>query len=65
MLHPIVRGPQTGKKREGRGFSIDELKEVGLPLGLAKRRKIPVDLRRNTKHDENVELLRKILQNGA
>ncbi len=62
MRYPTVRGPQTGKKREGRGFSPYELKEVGLTPGLAKRRKIPVDLRRKTKYEENVQLLRELLQ---
>ncbi len=38
-----------------------ELKEVGLTPGIAKKRKIPVDIRRKTKHDENVQILRELV----
>ncbi len=62
MSYPTVRAPQSGKKRMGRGFSRSELQEVGLTPGLAKRRRIPVDLRRKTKYEENIQILREILK---
>jgi large subunit ribosomal protein L13e len=44
--------------RPGRGFSRAELKEVNLSVKEALKLGIPVDVRRSTKHDENVEILR-------
>ena len=46
---------QDGKRRSGRGFSVDELKKASLNSVEARRIGLPVDLRRRTVHDENVE----------
>ncbi|MBT0158805.1 hypothetical protein G4O51_02340 [Candidatus Bathyarchaeota archaeon A05DMB-2] len=47
-----------GKQRDGKGFSLNELKEAGLNKADAKRLKIPVDPRRKTAHAENIETLK-------
>ena len=47
-----------GKQRSGRGFSLEELKKAGLNKAEAKRLKIPVDKRRKTAHDQNVEAVK-------
>jgi large subunit ribosomal protein L13e len=47
-----------GKQRSGRGFSPEELKKAGLNPAEAKRLEIPVDRRRNTVHDQNVEAIK-------
>ena len=49
---------KSGKKREGKGFSREELKKVGLSSGQAVRLHIPVDPRRKTAHEENVGVLK-------
>jgi ribosomal protein L13E len=46
----------------GKGFSREELKEIGLSLKQALKLKIPVDVRRSTKHKENVNGLKKYLE---
>lgn len=50
------------KKRFGKGFSREELKAVGLSVRKALALKIPVDLRRRTKHDENIKSLKEYLE---
>ena len=50
------------KTRKGKGFSREELREVGLSFSEALKRKIPIDTRRSTKHEENVEMLRTALE---
>jgi large subunit ribosomal protein L13e len=52
---------KSGKQRQGKGFSSDELKKVGLSLGEAVRLHIPVDPRRKTVHEENVEAVKAFL----
>jgi ribosomal protein L13E len=51
-----------GKQRCGRGFSREELKRVKLSLKDALRLKIPVDSRRRTVHEENVEVIKTFLE---
>ena len=49
------------KSRRGKGFSREELKEKGLSFIQALKMGIPIDVRRSTKHDENVETLKTYL----
>jgi len=59
-IHPMVVR-KDGKMRIGKGFSKGELKEAGIVSKQALRLTIPVDLRRNTKHEENVDALKQYL----
>jgi len=56
-IKPKVLKPDE-KQRSGRGFSLEELKKAGLNSTQAKRLKIPVDSRRKTAHDQNVEAIK-------
>lgn len=49
---------KDGKQRAGRGFSREELERAGLNSAEAKRLEIPVDKRRRTTHDQNVEAVK-------
>ena len=53
----------NGKQRCGRGFSCEELKRTGLSLKEALRIGIPVDLRRRSSHEQNVDVLKGFLEN--
>jgi large subunit ribosomal protein L13e len=44
--------------KEGRGFSVLEIQSVGLTPGEAKIFGIPVDVRRRSSHEENIEILK-------
>ena len=46
------------KQRGGRGFSPEELEKAGLNPAIAKKLKIPVDKRRKTARDQNVEAIK-------
>ena len=59
FISPMVFRPVT--VREGRGFSIAEIQSVGLNPGEAKILGIPVDLRRKSTHEENVEILKEFV----
>lgn len=52
---------KDGKMRFGKGFSKSELKEAGVDFKQALRLTIPVDLRRKTRHEENINALREQL----
>jgi large subunit ribosomal protein L13e len=56
FISPMVFRPET--VREGRGFSVAEVQAAGLNPGEAKILGIPVDLRRKSTHEENVEILK-------
>ena len=53
------------KSRTGKGFSIEELKEVNLGFRKAFEMGIPIDTRRSTKHEANVGTLQKHLRQGV
>lgn len=57
-LVPLVKSPSTKKLREGKGFSIDELKQAGVTLELAKKLGIRIDRRRKSVREENVKALK-------
>jgi len=61
---PIVYKPGTGglRTRKGRGFSLGELREAGLDPNTARKLGIYVDRRRKSIHKENVEALKKYLE---
>ncbi len=62
-IKPTVTA-QTGKKRKGRGFSPDELKEAGLTAVEAKRLSMPIDWKRKTSHEENIESIKAHAENA-
>lgn len=53
---------QKGKQRHGKGFSRGELRKAGLSLKDALRLGFPVDPRRRTAHEENVEAIKTLLE---
>jgi ribosomal protein L13E len=53
---------KEGKKRSGRGFSIEELKKAGLTLADARRLEIPMDKRRTTVYDWNIKVIKAYIE---
>ena len=51
-------------KRQGRGFSMKELKAANITYDHARRLGISVDLKRRTKHDFNLNTLERLLGKG-
>ena len=49
---------QNGKQSIGRGFSRTELEKAGVNKQQAKQMGLPVDLKRKSAHDENVETIK-------
>ena len=56
-IKPKIFKPD-GKQRSGRGFSRDEIGKAGLISAEAARLELPVDFKRKTAHDENVEAIK-------
>lgn len=55
----VARSMGTRHWRKGRGFSIKEIQKAGLTLHKARMLKVPIDKRRGTLHNRNVQLLRR------
>jgi ribosomal protein L13E len=49
---------RSGRKSTSRGFSLTELQKAGLTKQDAKKMSIPLDVKRKSAHDENVETLK-------
>lgn len=56
-VKPKILKPNR-KQRSGKGFSTEELKKAGLNPTEAARIGLPIDTRRKTAHDENVEVIK-------
>ena len=56
-IKPVILN-SDGKQRSGRGFSTEELEKAGLNPAEAKRLEIPVDKRRKTVYDKNIEAIK-------
>jgi len=61
-IKPIIF-KKGGKKRCGKGFSREELKKARLSLREALKLSIPIDSRRKTIHEENVNTIKELLKN--
>ncbi|MCL2358868.1 MAG: ribosomal protein L13e [Nitrososphaerota archaeon] len=48
----------NGKQKQGRGFSINELKAAGVSKQQAKKAGLPVDVRRKSQHDQNIQAIK-------
>lgn len=59
-IFPVVKSPSTKKLRKGRGFSMEELKQAGVTIELAKKIGIRIDKRRKSVRQENVEKLKEL-----
>ena len=49
---------QNGKQSIGKGFSRTELEKAGVNKQQAKQMGLPVDFKRNSSHDENVQTIK-------
>ncbi len=49
---------QNGKQSVGRGFSLTELKNAGVSKQQARQIGLPIDEKRKSAHDENVETIK-------
>lgn len=59
---PKILKKTEGKQREGKGFSRGELALAGTVPKDALKLGIPIDLKRKTVHEGNVETLKQLLQ---
>ncbi len=59
-MHHIkaIKLKPDGEKRSGKGFSKSEVQKAGLDAVSARKMGLPVDPRRRTVHDENVEAVK-------
>ncbi len=49
---------QNGKQKPGKGFSPHELKQAGVNKQQAKQIGLPIDQKRKSTHEENVETIK-------
>jgi large subunit ribosomal protein L13e len=63
-IKPKIRRTD-GKERSGRGFSLEELKKAGLSKAEAKKLELPIDKRRKTAHDQNVQKIKSYAKKKA
>ena len=59
-ITPIVKS--DNRWRDGRGFSIPEVKEAGISVFEARRIGVPVDTRRKSSVEENIDELKDYIE---
>ena len=62
IAEPTVKSPRDGRPKKGRGFSVEETRQVGLTIDDARKMGLIVDLRRKTVHPENVAALNQYMK---
>lgn len=62
-IKPLVIKPD-GRKKAGKGFSPDEIQEAGLTVADTRKLRIPIDWRRKSCHDENIDSLKSHFENA-
>ncbi len=62
VAEPMVKSPDGGKPRRGRGFTSGELEQAGLDAKAARGMGLILDIRRRTVHAENVEVLKQYVK---
>jgi len=63
-IKPIIQRP-NGKTKDGRGFSPNELAKAGITYAKANKLGIPIDFRRKSTHENNIETLKNTLAHKA
>ncbi|MDR0372285.1 MAG: ribosomal protein L13e [Nitrososphaerota archaeon] len=56
-IKPSILKP-NGKQKQGKGFSLNELKAAGISKQQAQKAGLPVDVRRKSQHDQNIEAIK-------
>jgi len=56
-IKPIIQRPKS-KAKNGRGFSPNELAKAGIIYTQANKLGIPIDFRRKSAHENNIETLK-------
>jgi len=62
---PLIKAKvfkEIDRQRLGKGFSQEELRKAGTSLTEATKLKIPVDPRRKTAHEENIQAVKAVLK---
>ncbi|MGQ4833431.1 MAG: ribosomal protein L13e [Candidatus Asgardarchaeia archaeon] len=62
MIRPIVKKPGSDETRHGRGFSLGELNAANISVHQAKMLHIPIDRRRRSVHEENINILKEYVK---
>lgn len=60
--HAVIMSRRLGKTRAGRGFSVAEVAGAGLDVVGARRLGLLVDTKRGSKHNGNINALKKWLE---
>jgi len=47
-----------GKQKQGKGFSLGELKAAGISKQQAQKAGLPIDIRRSSQHDQNIDAIK-------
>lgn len=64
-IRPTVFSPIYNKPREGRGFSLKEIKEARLTISIVRKLNISIDRRRKSSHKENVQKIIELLSKSS
>ncbi|MEM0116902.1 MAG: ribosomal protein L13e [Conexivisphaerales archaeon] len=66
-VHSIVQTLRKGRKieRQGRGFSLYELRQAGLSIAQARKLGLRIDPRRKTEYQQNIKHIKSTITRSA
>ena len=64
IVATVISPARDARTRKAKGFSLGEIQEAGKSVELLRKLKVDIDYFRKSKHESNIEKLKKLKDTG-